>query len=181
MCTIELCNSDMVRRVPQRYRQLDLDAQLCFPLYAATRAVTRRYGELLAEAQLTYPQYLSLLALWESDEPLAVGELGERLRLDSGTLTPLLKRLETAGVVVRRRDASDERRVLIELTDEGWALRERVEHVPTELFASLAFSPKEARSSGGAGQGRERLRLSGLSVPTGEPHYRAAILWSWRS
>jgi MarR family transcriptional regulator, organic hydroperoxide resistance regulator len=134
----------MLRPVTHRYQQLDLDAQLCFPLYAATRAVTRRYGELLAEVQLTYPQYLTLLALWESDEPLSVGALGERLRLDSGTLTPLLKRLESAGLVVRRRDASDERRVLIELTDEGWALRERVAHVPKELFASLAFSPKEA-------------------------------------
>ena len=134
----------MLRLVTHRYQQLDLDAQLCFPLYAATRAVTRRYGELLAEVQLTYPQYLTLLALWESGEPLSVGALGERLRLDSGTLTPLLKRLETAGVVVRRRDASDERRVLIEVTDEGWALRERVAHVPKELFASLAFSPKEA-------------------------------------
>jgi MarR family transcriptional regulator, organic hydroperoxide resistance regulator len=137
----------MLRHVTHRYQQLDLDAQLCFPLYAATRAVTRRYGELLAEVQLTYPQYLTLLALWQSDasdKHLSVGALGERLRLDSGTLTPLLKRLESAGLVVRRRDASDERRVLIELTDEGWALRERVAHVPKELFASLAFSPKEA-------------------------------------
>ncbi len=134
----------MMRRVAHRYQQLDLDAQLCFPLYAATRAVTRRYGDLLADVQLTYPQYLTLLALWESDDPLSVGELGDRLRLDSGTLTPLLKRLESAGVVVRRRDPKDERRVLIELTDQGWALRERVAHVPKELFASLDFSPGEA-------------------------------------
>ncbi len=134
----------MLRRVPHDYPQLDLDAQLCFPLYAATRAVTRRYAELLADVQLTYPQYLSLLALWGADQALSVGELGERLRLDSGTLTPLLKRLESAGLVVRRRDARDERRVLIELTDEGWALRERVAQVPEQLFSSLAFSPKEA-------------------------------------
>ena len=131
--------------MPHDYRQLDLDAQLCFPLYAATRAVTRRYADLLADVQLTYPQYLTLLALWESDEPLAVGALGKRLRLDSGTLTPLLKRLETAGLVSRRRDATDERRVLIELTDEGWALRERVAQVPGELFASLGFSSTEAQ------------------------------------
>ena len=135
----------MLRPVPHRYPQLDLDAQLCFPLYAATRAVTRRYGELLAEVQLTYPQYLTLLALWKADQALSVGTLGERLRLDSGTLTPLLKRLESAGLVVRRRDAGDERRVLIELTDEGWALRERVADVPKELFASLAFSPQEGQ------------------------------------
>jgi MarR family transcriptional regulator, organic hydroperoxide resistance regulator len=134
-----------MRPVPPRYRQLDLDVQLCFPLYAATRAVTRRYGDLLADAQLTYPQYLSLLALWEADEPLSVGLLGERLRLDSGTLTPLLKRLESAGLVVRRRDAADERRVLVELTDEGWSLRDRVAHVPKELFASIDLSDREAQ------------------------------------
>jgi DNA-binding MarR family transcriptional regulator len=130
---------------PPRYRQLDLDAQLCFPLYAATRAVTRRYGDLLAEVELTYPQYLTLLALWESDDALSVGALGGRLRLDSGTLTPLLKRLESAGLVVRRRDANDERRVLVEVTDEGWALRERVAHVPEELFASIDLSDSEAK------------------------------------
>jgi MarR family transcriptional regulator, organic hydroperoxide resistance regulator len=139
----------MLRPVAHRYQQLDLDAQLCFPLYAATRAVTRRYAELLAEVQLTYPQYLTLLALWDADEPpsdqpATVGGLGERLRLDSGTLTPLLKRLESAGLVVRRRDAKDERRVLIALTDKGWALRDRVAHVPKELFSSLSLSPKEA-------------------------------------
>ena len=131
--------------MPPRYRQLDLDVQLCFPLYAATRAVTRRYGDLLADAQLAYPQYLSLLALWEADQPLSVGVLGERLRLDSGTLTPLLKRLEAAGLVVRRRDDADERRVLVELTDEGWALRDRVAHVPAELFGSLHLSGTEAK------------------------------------
>jgi len=131
--------------VPHRYRQLELDAQLCFPLYATTRAVTRRYAELLAEVQLTYPQYLTLLALWEAEQPVSVGGLGDRLRLDSGTLTPLLKRLESAGYVVRRRDTDDERRVLVELTDEGWALRERVAHVPTELAASLGVSDKEAQ------------------------------------
>ena len=134
----------MLRDVPHRYRQLELDAQLCFPLYATTRAVTRRYGELLAEVQLTYPQYLTLLALWEAGEPLPVGGLGDRLRLDSGTLTPLLKRLEAAGYVVRRRDTHDERRVLIEVTDEGWALRERVAHVPMELARSLGISEREA-------------------------------------
>ncbi|MFL6298441.1 MAG: MarR family winged helix-turn-helix transcriptional regulator [Actinomycetes bacterium] len=131
--------------MPHRYPQLDLDAQLCFPLYAATRAVTRRYGELLAEVELTYPQYLTLLALWESEEPLSVGTLGERLRLDSGTLTPLLKRLESAGLVARRRDPRDERRVLVEVTHEGWALRERVTRVPEELFATLDLSPAEAQ------------------------------------
>ncbi len=127
-----------------RYPQLDLDAQLCFPLYAATRAVTRTYAGLLEEFGLTYPQYLSLLALWDADRPLSVGELGVRLRLDSGTLTPLLKRLETAGLVVRRRDDADERRVLVEVTDEGWDLRERVAHVPKALAGSMGITRAEA-------------------------------------
>ena len=131
--------------MPHRYRQFDLDLQLCFPLYAATRAVTRRYAELLADAHLTYPQYLSLLVLWGSEEPLSVGDLGERLRLDSGTLTPLLKRLESMGLVVRRRDDADERRVLVTLTDEGWALRKRLAHVPQELLASLDLSERDAQ------------------------------------
>jgi MarR family transcriptional regulator, organic hydroperoxide resistance regulator len=125
------------------YRQLDLDVQLCFPLYAATRAVTRRYAELLADTGLTYPQYLVMLVLWR-DSPLSVGELGERLRLDSGTLTPLLKRLEAAGHVSRHRDAADERRVVVEPTDQGWALRDEVAGVPLELMASLDISEREA-------------------------------------
>ncbi len=124
--------------------QLDLDAQLCFPLYAATRAVTRAYGTLLAETGLTYPQYLALLALWGADGPMTVGELGARLRLDSGTLTPLLKRLEQAGHVTRSRDAADERRVRVEVTDEGWQLRDRVAGVPLELFSTLGLEPGDA-------------------------------------
>jgi DNA-binding MarR family transcriptional regulator len=97
----------------------ELDLQLCFALYSASRAVTRTYAPLLAEAGLTYPQYVTLLALWEDPaRSRSVGELGERLHLDSGTLTPLLKRLAGLGYVTRARDASDERRVLVTLTDE---------------------------------------------------------------
>jgi len=125
------------------YAQLDLDLQLCFPLYAATRAVTRRYAELLDDVGLTYPQYLTMLALWSSS-PLTVGDLCERLRLDTGTLTPLLKRLEAAGHVVRRRDPADERRVIVELTDQGWGLRDQVAHVPLDLLGSVDLSASEA-------------------------------------
>jgi len=125
------------------FPQLELDAQICFPLYAATRAVTQTYGRLLSDVGLTYPQYLTMLALWGADEPLTVGEVGARLRLDSGTLTPLLKRLEAAGFVVRRRDPGDERRVLLEVSDQGWELRERVAHVPGALVESLSMSAKE--------------------------------------
>jgi DNA-binding MarR family transcriptional regulator len=127
------------------YPQLRLDEQLCFPLYATTRAVTRTYGVLLAGLGLTYPQYLVMLALWERTAPLAVGDLGVLLKLDSGTLSPLLKRLEAAGLVVRRRDVDDERRVLVELTDTGRALEERAAGVPAMLMAALGVTPREAR------------------------------------
>ena len=126
------------------YPQLDLDLQLCFPLYSATRAVTRAYAELLAESGLTYPQYLTMLALWGASDPLTVGELGERLQLDSGTLTPLLKRLEARGIVVRRRDTVDERRVLVEVTDAGWALRDDVADVPAGLVRAMTVTRAEA-------------------------------------
>jgi len=129
--------------VPETYPQLALDMQLCFSLYATSRAVTRTYGELLVGTGLTYPQYLVLLALWEAEEPMTVGSLGSRLRLDSGTLTPLLKRLETSGQVVRRRDPEDERRVLLEVTELGWALREEVSEVPFRLMSAMALSQQE--------------------------------------
>jgi MarR family transcriptional regulator, organic hydroperoxide resistance regulator len=123
---------------------LELDRQLCFPIYATARAVVRAYGPLLDSVGLTYPQYLTLLALWGSpDGPMTVGELGQRLRLDTGTLTPLLKRLEKAGHLTRRRDPDDERRVLLDLTDQGWALRDRVAHVPDALLRSLDLSAED--------------------------------------
>lgn len=128
------------------YPQLRLDAQLCFPLYAASRAVTRRYGALLEDAGLTYPQYLVLLVLWESATPPTVSELGARLRLDSGTLTPLLKRLEAAGLIERTRDVEDERRVLISLTEAGRALEERVADVPMRLQAAMGLDVATART-----------------------------------
>jgi len=127
------------------YPQLDLEVQLCLPLYAASRAITRRYGELLAETGLTYPQYLAMLALW-GGAPLTVGEICARLHLDTGTLTPLLKRLEGSGLVARRRDPADERRVIVEPTADGWALRDRVCDVPFELSRSLGLTSDEGRA-----------------------------------
>ena len=121
---------------------LDLDRQICFPLYAATRAVTRRYTEVLADVGLTYPQYLVMLALW-TDGPLSVGDLGRRLRLDSGTLTPLVKRLEAAGRVERRRDPHDERRVVVTATPEGERLRDDVAGVPREVARSIGMTADE--------------------------------------
>lgn len=115
---------------------LALSDQLCFPLYAAARAVQQRYRPLLEPLGLTYPQYLVLLVLWEHDGP-SVGELGDRLHLDSGTLTPLLQRLDAAGLVRRSRSDDDGRVVRVHLTPEGHALRERAAAVPHTLLASL--------------------------------------------
>jgi len=110
-------------------RWLQLDHQLCFALYSASLAMTKLYKPLLEPLGLTYPQYLAMLALWQDDD-LTVSGLGERLQLDSGTLTPLLKRLEAAGFVTRLRDAADERRVRLQLTPAGRALKARARAVP---------------------------------------------------
>ena len=124
--------------------QLALDNQLCFALYRASRAVQRSYQPFLVELGLTYPQYLAMLVLWEAPGPLTVGVVGERLHLDSGTLTPLLKRLEESGLVERHRDADDERRVNVALTAAGRALRRRAERVPGQVFACYELSVEEA-------------------------------------
>ena len=111
---------------------LALDHQLCFALYSASLAMTRLYKPVLEPLGLTYPQYLAMLVLWEGDG-IPVGQLGERLHLDTGTLTPLLKRLESAGWVQRLRDANDERRVLLQLTPEGRALQRRAAAIPPRI------------------------------------------------
>ena len=127
------------------YPQLELDRQLCFAMYTASRAVVRAYAPLLADTGLTYPQYVTMLALWQSpDQPHSVGELGERLHLDSGTLTPLLKRLASMGLVTRSRDTADERRVLVTVTPEGLALRDRLAAVPESFLACLGTDIPEA-------------------------------------
>jgi DNA-binding MarR family transcriptional regulator len=110
-------------------KALLLDNQLCFALYSASLAMTKLYKPLLAELGLTYPQYLAMLVLWQRDG-LMVSELGERLFLDSGTLTPLLKRLEAAGLIARIRALDDERRVHVTLTAAGRKLRTRAAKVP---------------------------------------------------
>jgi DNA-binding MarR family transcriptional regulator len=123
---------------------LRLDQQLCFALYTASRAVIRAYAPLLEPLGLTYPQYLVMLILWE-EKSASVKALGERLALDSGTLTPLLKRLEQRGVVTRRRDTADERVVNIELTPEGARLRTKAKRVPTELACRTGFDLHDDR------------------------------------
>lgn len=109
-----------------------LSQQLCFALYSTAHAFNRAYKPLLAPLDLTYPQYLVMLVLWEADD-LTVKEIGARLQLDSGTLTPLLKRLESAHLVERLRDTVDERQVRIKLTENGRALRKKAEGIPKKM------------------------------------------------
>ena len=132
----------MPTRNPTADDVLLLDNQLCFALYSASLAMTKLYKPLLEELGLTYPQYLVMLVLWEGDG-LMVTELGERLFLDSGTLTPLLKRLEAAGLVSRMRDVEDERRVHIHLTTAGRRLKTRAAKVPACLLAATQCSLPE--------------------------------------
>ncbi|MYS10752.1 MarR family transcriptional regulator [Streptomyces sp. SID6041] len=139
---------------------LRLDHQICFSLHAATRAFNGVYREALKELGLTYPQYLAMLVLWEHGE-LPVKGIGERLRLDSGTLSPLLKRLEAAGYVERRRSAEDERSVTVRPTAEGAALKERARDVPRRIAAATGLDLADIRDL------RERLdalaaRLDGV-------------------
>lgn len=119
-----------------------LNHQVCFALYSASKAATAVYRPVLEELGLTYPQYLVMLVLWES-EPRSVRELGAELGLDSGTLSPLLKRLEALGLVERRRSAEDERRVEIHLTDSGRALSARAGAVPQRLADAAGLSAAE--------------------------------------
>lgn len=119
---------------------LKLDHQLCFAMYACSREITKLYQPLLKAMNLTYTQFLTMLVLWEADG-IPVKELGARLYLDSGTLTPLLKKLESAGLVTRTRDRSDERSVLIALTDKGVAIREQGLAVPDQVFQQTTLHP----------------------------------------
>lgn len=131
---------------------LRLDNQICFSLHAATRAFNGVYRGALKELGLTYPQYLVMLVLWEHGE-LPVKGIGERLRLDSGTLSPLLKRLEAAGLVERRRSPEDERSVTVRLTGDGTALREKALGVPRRIAAATGLDLAEL------GELRERLHV----------------------
>jgi DNA-binding MarR family transcriptional regulator len=121
---------------------LRLDNQICFAVYSAAHAFNRVYKPLLDRLGLTYPQYLVMLVLWERDN-VPLKTIGERLFLDSGTLTPLLKRLEAAELIKRTRSTEDERQVLIELTAEGEALREKAKSVPQSILAASACSVGE--------------------------------------
>lgn len=128
----------------EAYDALRLDHQLCFPLYAASRAVIRRYHPYLSALELTYTQYIAMMALWESS-PQSIKELGERLYLDTGTLTPLLKAMEKKGLIRRSRSEKDERSVLVSLTESGAALREKALAVPAQMGACIRLEPERAQ------------------------------------
>ena len=121
---------------------LDLDKQVCFALYSASRSLTALYRPLLGRLGLTYPQYLVMLVLWERGD-ISVKHLGEALMLDSGTLSPLLKRLESAGLVTRRRDPGDERSVIIALTPSGNSLRHQASSIPRTIVQSTGVPLRE--------------------------------------
>ena len=119
-----------------KYDALKLDSQLCFPLYACARKIVKLYHPYLSEVGLTYTQYITMLVLWER-EKISAKELGTKLYLDSGTLTPLLRKLEAAGYLVRERSEEDERVVEIRVTEEGMALREQVKDIPHRLGRNI--------------------------------------------
>ncbi|WP_303728518.1 MarR family winged helix-turn-helix transcriptional regulator [Denitrobacterium detoxificans] len=125
------------------YDQLRLENQLCFPLYAAARDVVKHYKPHLDKLGITYTQYITLMVLWEQ-ESASVKQLGQRLHLDSGTLTPLCKKLESKGLVERVRDKRDERNVIVKLTAEGRALEKEAAKIPSEMSACVPLTKEEA-------------------------------------
>jgi len=127
----------------KNYDALRLENQLCFPLYACSREVIKRYKPCLDELDLTYTQYIAMLVLWEK-KSVTVKELGNALFLDSGTLTPLLKKMEAKGLLSRRRSSDDERSLIVTLTEEGEAMRDRAVEVPYQMAHCVNLAPEEA-------------------------------------
>lgn len=127
----------------KKYDALLLDRQLCFPLYACARETIKLYKPFLDELDLTYTQYITMMVLWER-ESVSVKELGEALYLDSGTLTPLLKKMEAKGLLTRRRSPEDERSLIVSLTEEGRAMREKAVEIPAKMARCVSLEPEEA-------------------------------------
>lgn len=125
-----------------KYDSLKLENQLCFRLYASSREVIKKYKTILDEYKLTYTQYLTMLVLWE-EEKVTVKRIGQKLHLDSGTLTPLIKKLEKMNLVMKYRSVDDERVVIVELTEEGKELKEKMVDVPKKAFCSLGLERDE--------------------------------------
>lgn len=129
----------------ENYEQLKLENQICFPLYAGAKEVVRKYKPYLDEIDLTYTQYIAMMVLWEKNQ-MNVKELGELLYLDSGTLTPLLKKLEAKGYVSRCRCKEDERNLIICITEEGEALKEKAADIPQKVGSCMKLSKEEAQT-----------------------------------
>lgn len=127
----------------ERYEALRLDNQLCFPLYACAKEIVRRYKPFLDEIDLTYTQYIVMMVLWEERE-INVKELGSRLYLDSGTLTPVLKRLEQKGLITRQRDDKDERVLIVSITKEGDELKDKAVDIPVKMAGCVSLEPQDA-------------------------------------
>ena len=127
------------------YEALKLENQLCFPLYVCSRQILKLYYPFLKEQDLTYTQYITLLVLWERAHA-TIHDLCENLHLDTGTLTPLIRKMEANGLVKRSRNLRDERYVHIELTDEGWKLREKVLSVPEQVASKMRIAPADAQA-----------------------------------
>lgn len=127
----------------ERYEALRLDNQLCFPLYACAKEIVRRYKPFLDEIDLTYTQYIAMMVLWEERE-INVKELGSRLYLDSGTLTPVLKRLEQKGLITRQRDDKDERVLIVSITREGDELKDKAVEIPVKMAGCVSLEPQDA-------------------------------------
>lgn len=127
----------------EKYDVLKIQNQLCFPLYACSREVVKRYTPFLDEINLTYTQYIAMMVLWEK-KSVTVKELGTALFLDSGTLTPLLKKLEAKGFLSRKRSKADERNLIVSITPAGESLREKAVEIPAKLAQCVALEPEEA-------------------------------------
>lgn len=128
-----------------KYESLKLKKQICFPLYVAGKEITRKYQPLLKELDLTYTQYITMMVLWEEKE-IKVKDLGEKLYLDSGTLTPLLKKLESKGYVSRNKDINDDRNLIIKITLEGEKLKEKALAIPEQISGCVNLSKEEAET-----------------------------------
>lgn len=128
----------------EKYEALRLDNQLCFPLYACAKEIVRRYKPFLDEIDLTYTQYIAMMVLWE-EKKINVKDLGGRLYLDSGTLTPVLKRLEQKGLISRQRDDKDERMLIVSITQEGEALKEKAVEIPYKMAGCVKLDVQEAK------------------------------------
>lgn len=129
----------------KKYEVLRLQNQLCFPLYAASREIVKKYTPFLDAIDLTYTQYVTMMVVWEEEE-ISVKAMGEKLFLDSGTLTPVLKALEKKGLVARNRSKTDERVLVVSVTPEGMALRDKALAVPAAVSGCMDISPEEAAS-----------------------------------